>query len=1551
MPSNADRSILYRRIKALSAKRGISPRVRFSSYNTLKAELDRLKDEGLQRSQDEFRLRKEKKKEDEKSARDARREKIRQKQKKKEDEKEKDEYYITIFYQNVNIFKVHWKGRGIPSYMDPEGLVDKSPSSTISVSKREFTQSNILKLAKWMLGGLVDKWVKKTGYACVAISPSFELTKETYKTGTYNLITYSDIRIIDAVTQKPFKKLRVKSVDPPMYYDIGIGGNTFQFKNECSLDALLDRYAGQRRFKNLTRESLYGWFVKNCDDIDSIDDIKTMGVSVENIIAWGRKHKISMYMLDPFNNIYEDGCFTGLNKQPIFFRVNNDHLYLIDNKQIQDKLINNVGKTGECDNPFKRDINFTDWSHEKIMTTYGTFNDIMSDIYKYADITEDQQVFKVLVITDYYDIDHHSMNIQSHNHLGLSPFINEIFQEHQILVSNLSMCGNRVVRFSYADLWVVIDTNYSKYQDLLKGINSITELKDKSHQFHYMNKPVSGVSTDLYELLVGEMPSSFMSMSAVQFIMADRMTAICKTFQTWDSGKRVPDGGVALDKSRHYTSVLMERTMDYPVYSPRDAPELFKGKSIKIGGYKLYSVKVVKLLNGNVDVTGYLDCEFVQCLLNKNLIELTDIEYFIKPSFKWKRGHLQKFIERVYSMKTDADSFKKELINVLIGGLGKVKKTNTESVLTTSLDVISATKELYPNLCYSPMSFLENQKPLYVMSNSNMSEVQHNNLPIYNAVLQMGIMYMDDLWENVKTDKSVLYGIQTDCLYMSYARGGESADNIRALNAELYPHTVGNVDRISKIGKIRKETWGCRNHKSEDYGDEVTTQQVADTSVKDIECDDLKNILELFIEHGLEKGCVIAGRPGVRKSSVLMNFVKAELDRRDLSYACATTSNKAVLRIKVMDEYDTNCFDQATTLESLLMWHGGETENQYWERLLSYDYLIVDEYTMSNYGYMMTIYEIWRRNAGKTKIIMCGDENQLKSVDPIYGTMMYMGMPFFHEMTNNKIIRLTKSYRMNEALNEVVNDIIDNDRINMKHFKRSNGDIKSRNICYTNQTRRNVNTVCMDHFAELNTKMGKPVLTIAGKEQTLKLVEHSIVVFKENKKADGLFNNMELCVTGWDEVNMTITLSGAKELISHQFSFKDFAKLFISGHCLTTHCLQGSTLDDEIVIHEIDKFHKSLALTALSRNKDNTKVFINHPQWGERSREAKVDQFCRENPLSKDCTQVEKDAWSYKFKVYVGDIVEPLKTKRELMMDYMDKYPLERGASKDDMKIWKSEMTEYVNNANTPKDEYWKIEQVESYNVWGTVDCDKMHKLVGWVYGLEHDGKIFYVGSTIVGLDDRLKGHLTRYRNGKNAFKMYDHMRRMNMKEEDVKIVLLEEVKYNNMTTLKKKEYKALQDSILDGRMVYNTMGINVVKFNKDLIVTTTTDTGKKVRDVRGSIMDIPESNRFRFKYFVDGKEKIKYVSYKPDNNNSKAIALDTITKIQMRTYNIPVVIPLKPSVIKEEKELVVVVYYEYSDALQTKQKQKKKQFRVTKKRTLASTIELAKEFIRKLHV
>ena len=39
--SNA-RSILYRRIKALSAKRGISPQVRFSSYNTLKTEFDRL---------------------------------------------------------------------------------------------------------------------------------------------------------------------------------------------------------------------------------------------------------------------------------------------------------------------------------------------------------------------------------------------------------------------------------------------------------------------------------------------------------------------------------------------------------------------------------------------------------------------------------------------------------------------------------------------------------------------------------------------------------------------------------------------------------------------------------------------------------------------------------------------------------------------------------------------------------------------------------------------------------------------------------------------------------------------------------------------------------------------------------------------------------------------------------------------------------------------------------------------------------------------------------------------------------------------------------------------------------------------------------------------------------------------------------------------------------------------------------------------------------------------------------------------------------------------
>ena len=42
MPSNNARSILYQRIKAISKKRGEPLQVRFTNYNTLKTEFDRL---------------------------------------------------------------------------------------------------------------------------------------------------------------------------------------------------------------------------------------------------------------------------------------------------------------------------------------------------------------------------------------------------------------------------------------------------------------------------------------------------------------------------------------------------------------------------------------------------------------------------------------------------------------------------------------------------------------------------------------------------------------------------------------------------------------------------------------------------------------------------------------------------------------------------------------------------------------------------------------------------------------------------------------------------------------------------------------------------------------------------------------------------------------------------------------------------------------------------------------------------------------------------------------------------------------------------------------------------------------------------------------------------------------------------------------------------------------------------------------------------------------------------------------------------------------------
>lgn len=63
MPSRSSnaRSKIYQRIKKISAKRGEAPRVRFASYDILKAELERLVEEGLKASREAFQQRKQQK--------------------------------------------------------------------------------------------------------------------------------------------------------------------------------------------------------------------------------------------------------------------------------------------------------------------------------------------------------------------------------------------------------------------------------------------------------------------------------------------------------------------------------------------------------------------------------------------------------------------------------------------------------------------------------------------------------------------------------------------------------------------------------------------------------------------------------------------------------------------------------------------------------------------------------------------------------------------------------------------------------------------------------------------------------------------------------------------------------------------------------------------------------------------------------------------------------------------------------------------------------------------------------------------------------------------------------------------------------------------------------------------------------------------------------------------------------------------------------------------------------------------------------------------------
>jgi 5-methylcytosine-specific restriction enzyme A len=683
-----------------------------------------------------------------------------------------------------------------------------------------------------------------------------------------------------------------------------------------------------------------------------------------------------------------------------------------------------------------------------------------------------------------------------------------------------------------------------------------------------------------------------------------------------------------IDINKCRRNILLNHKHDYCIFNVMDEPEEYKDSKIIEGLYYIETDSYFPL-RGN----GWYYHSLVQYCLDNKIITKNNIKYVIYSSSTVKHDYYNGFInycndhilnydqiQEYYNTRTDENinfegapqedetcinlnddgeyekiyvvknkcilsDYKKSCINSMIGGFkpNTQKKVNWRSVHVTE----SKIEALQYSLQYEGSfmsSFVSNNKLFFhVFAPSKTTNIETER-PLYDQIVQQEAMELHKLKTLVESKGGVVTDINTDAITCTFPDDKFPFDLIDEKNLDYY------WDELKTVPKYKLEP----NAKRVKYPKLVHYMRFDNytlhTEPWDITPDVPDNNFEPLINKILDsnKSWLINGPPGAGKTT-LINKIKEYLTNNNKVYKCLAPTNLAALLID-----GTTVHKFACKLKKL---------TKFMETQL--DYIFVDEVSMlhSNfYKILMIIKQLKNCN-----IIVSGDFNQLDVIGDLH-KYDYKNSSILKELCDHNNINLQTCRRSNDKLFNLIQfDNINN--LTPDDFK---SDIKIENdinICWTNNTRKQINSKYMDAAykkAKTSNYITLKKLEYDDNSQDVILVNKTPLIAKVNNGNLKLINNERYIIKKVDKNTKEIVVENSREVPKkdkdgNEIKDKDgnivmdkiiktlkikadeFQKLFRIGYAFTTHSAQGMSIDKPYTIHEFNRMDKKLKYVALSR--------------------------------------------------------------------------------------------------------------------------------------------------------------------------------------------------------------------------------------------------------------------------------------------------------------------------------------------------------------------------------
>jgi 5-methylcytosine-specific restriction enzyme A len=659
-----------------------------------------------------------------------------------------------------------------------------------------------------------------------------------------------------------------------------------------------------------------------------------------------------------------------------------------------------------------------------------------------------------------------------------------------------------------------------------------------------------------------------------------------------------------IDINKCRRNILLNHKHDYCIFNVMDEPEEFDEKTKIIEGLYYIETDSYFPLRGN----GWYYHSLVQYCLDNKIITKNNIKYVIYSSSTVKHDYYNGFInycndhilnydqiQEFYNTRTDENinfegapqedetcinlnddgeyekiyvvknkcvlsDYKKSCINSMIGGFkpNTQKKVNWRSVHVTE----SKIEALQYSLQYEGSfmsSFVSNNKLFFhVFAPSKTTNIETER-PLYDQIVQQESMELHRLKTLVESKGGIVTDINTDAITCTFPNDKFPFDLIDEKNLNYYWDELKTVPKykLEPIAKRVKYPKLVHYMRFDNY--------TLHTEPWDITPDVPDNNFEPLINKILNsnKSWLINGPPGAGKTT-LINKIKEYLTNNNKVYKCLAPTNLAALLID-----GTTVHKFACKLKKLTKF----MENQL-------DYIFVDEVSMlhSNfYKILMIIKQLKNCN-----IIVSGDFNQLDVIGDLH-KYDYKNSSILKELCDHNNINLQTCRRSNDKLFNLIQfDNINN--LTPDDFKSDLKIDNDINICWTNNTRKKINSKYMDAAykkAKTSNYITLKKLEYDDNSQDVTLVNKTPLIAKVNNGNLKLINNERYIIKKVDKNTKEIIIKNDRNEI--KIKTDEFQKLFRIGYAFTTHSAQGMSIDKPYTIHEFNKMDQKLKYVALSR--------------------------------------------------------------------------------------------------------------------------------------------------------------------------------------------------------------------------------------------------------------------------------------------------------------------------------------------------------------------------------